>query len=175
MQKINDQVLLGLKIAVFAYIVLSPFLDHRNVMFLNSVGSKIFIILLIVVASFIDLQLAILMTLGLLVIVINLNKDTIFKKSVAKEHFSVNMPVAVPVAEPFATQDSTPEAKMPVQQTIHQFPDTCEHVQTLPREMMSDNLYSLYIDPKIKPYENYIRMLSSPEMVENASNGAYDT
>lgn len=158
----DQQVLLGLKIVVFAYIVLSPFVNHASVMFLNSVASKIFIILLIVVASFIDLQLAILMTIGLLVLVINLNKDTIFKKVVKREHFSVNMPVAKPIA-------------VPVQETMDKFPDTCEHVQTLPREAMSEDLYNLYIDPKIKPYENYIRMLSSPDMLEMASNAAYHT
>lgn len=167
MQKINDQVMLALKISVFAYIVLSPFLNHASVMFLNSVGAKIFIIVLIVIASFIDLQLAILMTLGLLVLVINLNKDTIFKSVVKREHFSVNMPVTEPVMQPKTVPS--------VEHTIQQFPDSCEHVQTLPREAMSEDLYNLYIDPKIKPYENYIRMISSPELLENASNGAYNT
>lgn len=165
MQKKQEQVMLALKIAVFAYIVLSPFLDHRAVTFLNSVGSKIFMIVLIVIASFIDLQLAILMTLGLLVLVINLNKDVIFKNVVKREHFSVNMPVALAVKQHV----------VPVQETIAKFPDSCEQVQNFARDGMSEDLYSIYIDPKIKPYENYIRMLSSPEMLENASNGAYAT
>lgn len=164
MQKMEEQVMLALKISVFAYIILSPFLNHASVMFLNSVGAKIFIIILIVVASFVDLQLAILMTLGLLVLVINLNKDTIFKSVVKREHFSVNMPII-----------EQPKATPAVEDTIHKFPDSCDHVQTLPREAMSEDMYNLYIDPKIKPYENYIRMISSPELLENASNAAYNT
>jgi len=32
------------------------------------------------------------------------------------------------------------------------------------------NLYDLYIDPKIKPYEAYIRQLSNPLDIENAAN-----
>lgn len=156
MKKIEENMMMAAKLAFFVYIVISPFINHQYLSYLNAVGAKVFLILLIVAASFVDLQLAIIMTLALLVLVINLNKDAMFKSSPPPmrqkvEHFSVGMPVM---------------------DTITEFPDKCQDMK-VENTAISQDLYNLYLDPKIKPYEMFMRQLSSPEFVEKAGSGAF--
>ena len=135
-----------LKIIVTLFIVASPFINYTPLQFFNLLGVKILLIVSIVLASFLDLQLAILMTLALLILIIHLNKASIFGK---KEHFVLK------------------NAEL-----VTEFPDTCTDMSHEPTEISKD-LYSFYIDPKIKPYEMYIQALSPPDMVEKASSGAF--
>jgi len=129
------------KLLVFSYIVLSPFINYKYISFLNTILAKMLFIIIIVGVTFYDLQLAILLTLALLVLVINLNSTRLPKK----EHF---VPIMTPISE---------------------FPqENCATAETAVSEPVSNHLYNLYVDPKIKPYEEYVMQLSPPESVESA-------
>ncbi len=150
---LTENVLIIVKILLIIYILLSPFINHKFLTIANTFSFKLTFIILITIVSFIDLQLAILMTLGFLIMVINLNIPKQIKQSAPSlEPFSVNLPVS----ENLSTQ------------TISEFPDKCD-VKNFNDEDMNTDMYNIYIDSKIKPYENYIKQLSSPELIEKAS------
>lgn len=71
--------LLIIKILILVYIVLSPFINYKHMRFMNSTFIKISILILIILVSFVDLQLAILLMVAFLVFLVNLNKDSVFK------------------------------------------------------------------------------------------------
>jgi hypothetical protein len=113
-------------------------------MFLNTLAAKIAILFMIVCICFVDLQLAIIMTLAFLLLTINLSKIPFTRESFA---------VGVPVAD-----------------VISEFPDTCSpDLEKDKTENLNEHLHALYMDPKIKPYEAYVRALASSEQVESAS------
>lgn len=141
------------KAVVFVYILLSPFVDHSRLTWANSVPAKIAMLACIVAASFFDLQLAILSTLAFLLLIIHLNRDAVFgARAAQREHFSSRAPLA-------------PD-------TVSEFPDRCDSRQPEDRDRISRDLYDLYIDPKIKPYEEYIRKLSDPDKLGLAAESA---
>lgn len=143
------------KAIVFAYILISPFVDHSYLSWANTVPSKIAMLACIVAASFYDLQLAILATLAFLLLNIHMNRDAVFGARATeppREHFSAKMPVA-------------PD-------TVTEFPDRCDSRQPEDRDRISRDLHDLYIDPKIKPYEEYIRKLSDADKLSLAADSA---
>lgn len=71
--------ILILKIILLVYIVLSPFISYKYMRFINAAFVKIAILLLIILVSFVDLQLAILLMISFLVLLVNLNKESVFK------------------------------------------------------------------------------------------------
>lgn len=170
--KFDDKMLLVAKIAFFVYIVLSPFINHAPISFLNTLVAKILLLAIIVGASFADLQLAIVMTLAFLILIINLNKEAIFgikntpgsQMPSMSEHFSVGLPRE-------ALAPDSKKFEPPTSNNVTTFPDQCDSFKE-DREKISKDLYDLYIDPKIKPYEMYIKALSNPESVENAGESA---
>lgn len=145
-------IVLSTKIIIFSYIVISPFISYKYLSFLNTIAAKISIILLIIGTTFLDIQLAIILTLAFLILVINLNKSTI---------------------EPYIQKlQSSSERMVPIKTAsspvISEFPDKCDDI-VIEKEQINKDMYDIYIDPKIKAYDAYIRMLSSPNMIEDAS------
>lgn len=176
-------ILLTVKVVFFLYILLSPFINYKYLAFMNQIGWKVILLVIIVAATFVDLQLSIIMTLAFLILMIHLNKDVIFGSAEMRENFSIGLPVA-----------ELQRIKDVPGGTISDFPDKCgvEFEQSNggngevsgrgigssgngegtanPIERANINLYDLYIDSKIKPYEAYIRQLSNPIDIENAAN-----
>ncbi len=71
--------LLVVKIMILVYIVLSPFISYTYMRFFNYTAVKIAILILIILVSFVDLQLAVLLMIAFLILLVNLNKENIFK------------------------------------------------------------------------------------------------
>lgn len=154
-------VLLGIKIAVFLYICASPFLPVYD--FMNSVIFKVLILILIVGCSFVDIQLSILLTIAFLIIMINIfrNKKEIYKKQ--NESFSTpeviyNNPEMSTVATP------------PFFETIVKLPGAqCNDMRQF-SEQINNDLFDIYIDEKVKPYESTIKKMTSPTHLDIAQN-----
>ena len=157
----DKQILFAAKIAFFIYIVLSPFINYKYIQFLNSVVAKVLLIIVIVMSSFVDLQLAIIITIAFLVLMINLNKDAIFG-------INNSIPTTPKLSEHFASGMPLNQLMVPNDNMVT-FPDKCSDTTYLKEEISTD-LYDLYIDPKVKPYEMYIKQLCHPDSIENASN-----
>lgn len=179
----KDIVLFAFKIAVFGYILTSPFIDHKKYLgLLDTMFAKVLILVLIVAASLVDFQLAILITIALFVMIINFNKEKIGnimisspivpikpvyiapESSITKEKFYNSVPEQKQntknfMVVPYAAEDN-----------MFTFPnDTCN---TKPFEdiSISTDLIGRYIDPKVKPYEVYIRMITNGDNIEKAQS-----
>lgn len=72
-------VLLAIKILIFIYIIISPFISYEWLSFINITPIKVILLVVIVILSFVDLQLAILAMIAFLILLVNLNKLEIIK------------------------------------------------------------------------------------------------
>jgi hypothetical protein len=200
--KVDQKILVSAKVAFFVYILISPFFNYTHVSFMNNMFIKILMLGIIIAASFVDLQLAIIMTLAFLVLIINLNKDVIFGIKQNMPMITLSTPLVMaemPVMNGGPGMSGMPggpvmsgmpggpvmsggpggpgvtgvsehfSVNVPIEtDNLIEFPDKCDKV-TKEKGQISNNLYDLYIDPKIKPYEMYIRQLSNPSTVDEAS------
>ena len=129
-----------IKILVLAYIVSSPFLPTSKS--LDSQFFKIIFLILIVIATFADIQLGIVLAIAFLVFTINQNKP--YYKKARESFYAPKEEVAPPIPQ-------LPEAK-------------CNDMSYY-REQISNDLFEIYIDDKVKPYEESIKRLTSPELL----------
>jgi hypothetical protein len=176
------------KAIVFLYILASPFIDHHKYLsHMDNILAKLVMLILIITVSFYDFQLAILLTIALFVMIINFNKEQINKilstpqlsasipptpYVISQESFDKSSlrPVEAPkFIEPFdlgAAQEVLPYES----DIMYTFPDASCNTKPFGEDDMSNNLISHYIDPKIKPYEVYISMMTNQEKLDNAQN-----
>lgn len=71
--------LLVIKILIFIYIIISPFISHSWLSCVNATPIKVILLIIIVLLSFIDLQLAVLSMIAFFILLVNLNKQDLFK------------------------------------------------------------------------------------------------
>lgn len=174
------------KVIVFVYIISSPFIDHQKYLsHMDTMLAKIIMLVLIVTVSFYDFQLAILLTIALFVMIINFNKEQINKIFVAptvnatippvpyvisQEDRDILRPLEAPkFIEPFDVQ-SAQEIHPYESDIMYTFPDASCNTKPFGPDAVSDNLISHYIDPKIKPYEVYISMMTNKDLLNDAQN-----
>lgn len=177
------------KAIVFFYIILSPFIDHHKYLsHMDNLLAKVIMLILIVSVSFYDFQLAILLTIALFVMIINFNKEQINKifsmpskaasipstpyviaqETIDKPQLMLS-PASTLTIEPFDI--AAAQEVMPYESDImFKFPDATCNTKPFEADGMSANLISHYIDPKIKPYEVYISMMTNQDKLEDAQN-----
>lgn len=153
-----EKAYLALKVLLFVYILMSPFVPVSKS--LDNVWFKVFVLVGIVLATFADIQLGVVLTIAFLVFMINVNKGSMKKKT---ESFSVDEPIY-----------NSPEMKEVVQppffETMVKLPNAQCNDMTYYRDQISNDLFEVYIDEKVKPYEEFIRKMTSPEQLEMAQN-----
>lgn len=105
-------VLLAAKVALFAFIVTSPFYNVGQVFsFMNNIIVKVFLLGLIVAASFVDLQLAIVLAIAFFILMLNLNNEIIKPSALLRSpsaSSSVNPHEPLFSTYPFDVQTLTP-------------------------------------------------------------------
>jgi hypothetical protein len=104
-------VLLAAKVALFAFIITSPFYNVGQVFsFMNNIFAKIFLLGLIVAASFVDLQLAIVLAIAFFILMLNLNNEIIKPSALLRSPSasSVNLHESLLSTYPFDVQTLTP-------------------------------------------------------------------
>jgi len=145
------------KIIVFIYIIISPLLNHKKyIPVMNTQPAKIIIVTMIAIVGFFDLQLSILLSIGLFVMIINFNKDKI-----SISNFTPNQP----------TNKEKKEKDKPsyIGETIHNFPTNC-NITSFEDTKISEDLMSHFIDERTKPYETYIRQLTNENFLIDVQN-----
>lgn len=183
------------KAIVFLYIIVSPFIDHQKYLsHMDNLFSKVVLLILIISVSFYDFQLAILLTIALFVMIINFNKEQINKifnapvraASIPSTPYVISQetierpqlmlsPSSAPTFEQFESSQSFDlsgaQDVMPYESDVmFKFPNATCNTRPFEADGMSSNLISHYIDPKIKPYEVYISMMTNQEKLDNAQN-----
>lgn len=201
LQKNKEMFFLVLKVLIFLYIIASPFINPKNLSLLNTIPIKLIILILIVISAFYDFQLAILITIGFFVLIINFNRQqfSTLLQSESPVKLAV-IPMQMQVASETLPRKVLPEiteqkptdnllvARTPlaiqmqdnINATIapysgdvaYEFPN--EKCNTKPFEdtSISNHLINYYIDPKVKPYEVYIRMLTSSDNLESVQTNS---
>lgn len=162
------------KIIILIYIVISSAINHRYLAFVNDTPIKVLMLISIVLISFIDLQLAILITVAFLIMLINVYKlqlGPIKRKSAVVTSEEQNKKVLAEVVK----QEVKPNPEIvshegrrmlerftedDVHQTISTFPEPyCPGVGQEVQDI-SQHMFSISTDDRVKPFEEYIRKLS---------------
>lgn len=149
-----------LKLLLFLFIALSPLFDlSKHMAFLNQTISKIILLALICLMCFVDFQLAIIATIAFLVLMINLNKNISKMNTISRDAYTnAEIPQSyldMQFAAPFNAKgiDSTKNI-------------VC--VNDKPQNEINQDIMSRYIDDKIKPYDMFIRMMTSEDALDKA-------
>lgn len=185
-QQKQDISLFVAKALVFLYIILSPFIDHQKYLkFLDNIAAKVMILVIIIIVSFFDFQLSVLLTIALFVLIINLNKNHIAKLIDISKPAPYIPPSPIVIAEttqPIMHIQSSEESENFQNSTLDtdvvpytsdimfNFPDASCNTKAFAETGVSDDMLNHYIDPKIKPYEVYIQMMTSKDKLADAQN-----
>lgn len=171
----NETFLLACKVLVFLYILSAPFIDHHKYLGdLNNIAFQIVIVVLIAISAFIDFQLAIILTLALFIMIIMFN----YKRPPTPVSITAVAPLTPPPVivtspsgpEPFTQTQQ--EAFAPIQpyenDIMHNFPDAKCNTKPFEDIQLSENMFGYFIDPKVKPYEVYLRMITNEDNLQKA-------
>lgn len=171
-------VILVLKIVVLAYILVSPFVDHSVISFVNATPVKVLLLIAIILVSFIDLHLAMLFMIAFLILLINLYKKDLqnLKNTIPRKHnmmpnthqnvkeHMVRGQSIMPI--PSENEHIEKFSDQHVRQTIAEFPAPYCPGKDYGHNSISDQLYLMKIDDRVKPFEEYVRRLSPEESIK---------
>ena len=159
-------IVLAAKVIVVLFIIVAPFMDMSSLTAFNTLAAKTICILIIVATCFFDFTLALLLTVAFLIALINLNARTIRSLHSRSLHRDTFIQQAVDREDAYAHQF--------VQETLPHVQDVTKNsvCSSTPTNDINQDLAQLYIDDKIKPYDVYIKMLTSDEQRDKAQ-GAF--
>ena len=154
-----QQIVMGIKIFFFLFILTTPFIPAYYLKAINNIFLKIVFLVAIILAAFYDISLAILMTITFLILTIVANKDKLMK--IKSESFSTPEIIykSAEMKEIVTPQFFETVVKMPKTQ--------CNDMRYY-KDQISNDIYDIYIDEKIKPYQEYVRKLTSPSRLDIA-------
>jgi len=133
--------------------------------------TKILFLIVVVAACFIDFQLALILTIALLVFVIHTNNAFISKASmktgVASKDTFVNQTMNSKINSKDANEQLGAYFVQPV------LPKVKDHTKNIVCDQpkvndMNKQLLNIYVDQKIKPYEIYVAMMTNEEQLAKA-------
>jgi len=82
--------------------------------------------------------------------------------------------VSMPEQEYSDSNGSSGPSDSMVMQNMYEFPDArCVAPRSENDATMNDKVITYFLDDKIKPYEEFIAQLTSKELLDSVSNGAY--
>ena len=154
-------ILIVIKIFLFLFIVLSPLMDlSKHMMFLNHTASKIILLSIICIMCFIDFQLAIIATIAFLVLMINLNKN------ISK----MTNPPIIRDSYVNASQPSYLDMQFAAPVKVDGIDSTKNTVcmNDKPQNEINQDIMARYIDDKIKPYDMFIKMMTTEDALDKA-------
>lgn len=156
--------LLIAKVVVFISILVSPFINYTSLYFLDNLFIKAIFIIIIVYFCFIDFQLAILSTIALMILIINLNNNMLVlsNNKPKPEMFGPEETLDSYFPKPMAQQhkDSNTDAESVGTHNL-----SCNMSE---QNDINDDMLSFFIDEKIKQYDIYISMMTNKDNLEKA-------
>jgi hypothetical protein len=160
-QKPQELALLAVKAVLFVFILASPFVSFKSMMFLNTPFVKILMLVTIVIVCFYDFQLTLIATIAFMILVINMNTNILMKASDAKvDTFTVHQDASLsPLEQQFAEPTKIPGHIDQTQNIV------CTNEN---KNDLNEDLIHHYIDDKIKPYDVYIQMMTSKDNLAKA-------
>jgi hypothetical protein len=170
MPKAITDYLLIVKCVIVTYILFSTFFDfNKNLTFLDNKLAKILLLSLVVLVIYYDLHTGILLTIAFLMIIIQFNNVTLTDIQARKlELFSSYVPAEFDndtTQTSQTSQTNQPEHKEKEIQSVE-----CDNTN---KNEISDNIFQYSIDPKVKPYEVFVKMMTTQSHLDDASNAAF--
>ena len=158
----NIDLLSLVKILIVVYIVFSVFFEFNNMLtLLDNKFSKIVLLLAILVVTYYDLHTGILLTVAFLILIIQLNSTSLdlINHNKNLEFFLSSIPAD------YDKDEKDPEDVKKLKQSLE-----CDNVK---KNEISNDIFDYQIDNKVKPYEVFVKMLTTKDHLDNASNSAF--
>lgn len=158
----NIDLLSVVKILIVMYIVLSVFFEFNTMFtFLDNKMSKILMLLIILVVTYFDLHTGILLTVAFLVLIIQFNASAldIINHNKNLEFFLSSIPAD------YDKDEKDPEDIKKLKQQLE-----CDNIK---KNEISNDIFDYQVDNKVKPYEVFVKMLTTKHHLDNASNSAF--
>ena len=158
----NIDLLSLVKILIVVYIVFSVFFEFSNMLtLLDNKFSKIVLLLAILVVTYYDLHTGILLTVAFLILIIQLNSTSLdlINHNKNLEFFLSSIPAD------YDKDEKDPEDVKKLKQSLE-----CDNVK---KNEISNDIFDYQIDNKVKPYEVFVKMLTTKDHLDNASNSAF--
>lgn len=155
----NIDLLTVVKSVIVLYIVFSVVYDFNDLLsFLDNKLSKFVIILIILAVTYFDLHTGILLTVAFLILIIQFNATAI-NQNKNLEFFLSSLPAD------FDKDEKDSEEVKTFKQSLE-----CDNVK---KNEISNDIFDYQIDSKVKPYEVFVKMLTTKDHLDNASNSAF--
>jgi hypothetical protein len=160
--------LLVLKLLLLIFIILSPILSFKGLLFLDNIVIKIVLLAIIIGFCFIDFQLALIATMAFLILIINLNNNILMASQGLQQHQQQYIDTFVNKEKQLNPIDLQFRPPIPVP-----IPDDIDQTQNIVcqnkiKTNVNESLLGLYIDDKIKPYEVFIQMMTDEHALDKA-------
>jgi hypothetical protein len=128
---------------------------------LDNKFSKIVLLLAILVVTYYDLHTGILLTVAFLILIIQLNSTSLdlINHNKNLEFFLSSIPAD------YDKDEKDPEDVKKLKQSLE-----CDNVK---KNEISNDIFDYQIDNKVKPYEVFVKMLTTKDHLDNASNSAF--
>lgn len=150
--------ILIVKFALFVFIILSPVVNFTYLETLNNIVVKILLLTFIIGMCFVDFQLALIATIAFLILIINLNNN-ILKMLPSKQVDKFSNGGESLLDQQFRAPVQIPKDIDQTQNIV------CQNNR---KNDINGDLITHYIDDKIKPYEVFIKMMTSDNALEKA-------
>lgn len=149
------------KVLLVVYIILSSIFDfNKKLSFLDNKPVKILLLLLILGVMVYDLHMGILLVIAFLILNIQLNVPTLNKADERRlEMFLASMPAKLEELQTPASHTVIPQVEVP-----------CDNKN---KNKLSDDIFDYSVDSKVKPYEVFVKMMTTKDHLDNASNAAF--
>ena len=147
------------KLIVVFYIIMSCLFDfNRKLTFLDNKLSKIILLMLVLIVLYHDLHLGILLVIAFLMLNIQLNVPTMtVMDAIMLERFLSSQPAKLDTVD---TEDKI----------IHNAIVSCDNEK---KNDISQNILDYSIDTKVKPYEVFIKLMTTNDHLDSAANSAF--
>lgn len=158
----NIDLLSVVKILIVIYIVFSVLFEFNSMLtFLDNKMSKIIMLFVILVTTYYDLHTGILLTVAFLIVIIQFNASAldIIKQNKNVEFFLSSIPAN------YDKDEKDPEDVKKLKQQLE-----CDNVK---KNEISNDTFDYQVDNKVKPYEVFVKMLTTKDHLDNASNSAF--
>jgi MFS superfamily sulfate permease-like transporter len=156
MKTYNIDVLSIIKSLIVVYIILSVFFNfNKKLTFIDNKAAKIVLLIVVLAVMYYDLHTGILLTIAFLMIIIQFNSISLNDIQAKKiEFFSAE----------YNKNDKDPEHIVTFKKSLE-----CDNEK---KNEISDDIFDYTVDTKVKPYEVFVKMITTKEHLDNASNSA---
>lgn len=165
---LRDKSVLGLKILLLAFILVSPMVHLQSFKILNAFAVKLVFVAVILVFCFVDFQLALIATIALLVLIIHMNNNMLSEIKTRMDTFvnSTQPPKEDPLQQYFPSAPPRVPSEVDMQENWRRDANfVCP--AKVPTDINND-MFTHFIDDKIKPYDVFISMLTNEENIQKA-------